>query len=185
GTNIRIIRNHRDSTQNAFDFAVANPSFYDFSGAVLTDPFESEINPGFISDVRSAVSAVIGRFSDYGANFNFDKEGNLLPSGLGLARTFATEEYDWYAQDSWKLRQNLTLTLGLRYGLSRPVYEANGLQVKPTTSLNDYFEARKASALQGKPFNEPIEVDLAGPVNGRDGYYPWDTNNFQPRVAAA
>ncbi|HYV04160.1 MAG TPA: carboxypeptidase-like regulatory domain-containing protein [Blastocatellia bacterium] len=185
GTNIRIIRNHRDSTQNAFDFAVANPSFYDFSGAVLTDPFESEINPGFISDVRSAVSAVIGRFSDYGANFNFDKEGNLLPSGLGLARTFATEEYDWYAQDSWKLRQNLTLTLGLRYGLSRPVYEANGLQVKPTTSLNDYFEARKASALQGKPFNEPIEVDLAGPVNGRDGYYPWDTNNFQPRVAVA
>ncbi len=185
GTNIRIIRNHRDSAVNAFDFAVANPSFYDFSGAVLTDPFESDINPGFISDVRSAVSAVIGRFSDYGANFNFDKDGTLLPSGKGLARTFATEEYDWYAQDSWKLRQNLTLTLGLRYGLSRPVYETNGLQVKPTTSLSDYFEKRKASALEGKPFNDSIEVDLAGPANGKDGYYPWDKNNFQPRVAAA
>jgi len=185
GTNIRIIRNNRDSTANAFDFAVANPSFYDASGAILTDPFESDINPGFVSDVRSAVSAVIGRFSDYGANFNFDKDGNLLPSGKGLARTFATEEYDWYAQDSWRLRQNLTLTLGLRYGLSRPVYETNGLEVKPTRSLSDYFEARKASALQGKPFNEPIEVDLSGPANGRDGYYKWDTNNFQPRVAAA
>jgi carboxypeptidase family protein len=185
GTNIRIIRNHRDSTQNAFDFAVANPSFYDFSGAVLTDPFEDLISPGFISDVRSAVSAVIGRFSDFGANFNFDKDGTLLPSGQGLARTFATEEYDWYAQDSWKLRQNLTLTLGLRYGLSRPVYETDGLQVKPTTSLSDYFEARKASALQGKPFNDPIEIDLAGPANGRPGYYDWDLNNFQPRVAVA
>ncbi|MFY9610026.1 MAG: carboxypeptidase-like regulatory domain-containing protein, partial [Blastocatellia bacterium] len=62
GTNIRIIRNNRDSTQNAFDFAVANPSFYDFSGAVLTDPFEDLISPGFVSDVRSAVSSVIGRF---------------------------------------------------------------------------------------------------------------------------
>ena len=185
GTNIRIIRNHRDSTQNAFDFAVANPSFYDFSGAVLTDPFEDLISAGFISDVRSAVSAVIGRFSDYGANFNFDKDGNLLPAGQGLARTFATEEYDWYAQDSWRLRQNLTLTLGLRYGLSRPVYETNGLQVKPTTSLSDYFEARKASALQGVPFNDPIEVDLAGPANGRPGYYDWDLNNWQPRVSVA
>lgn len=185
GTNIRIIRNHRDSTQNAFDFAIANPSFYDFSGAVLTDPFEDLISPGFISDVRSAVSSVIGRYSDFGANFNFDKDGNLLPSGQGLARTFATEEYDWYAQDSWRLRQNLTLTLGLRYGLSRPVYETNGLQVKPTTSLSDYFEARKASALQGKPFNDPIEIDLAGPANGRPGYYDWDLNNFQPRLAVA
>lgn len=185
GTNIRIIRNHRDSAANAFDSATANPSFYDASGAVLTRPFASQIGPGFTSDVRSAVSAVIGRFSDYGANFNFDKDGNLLPAGLGLARTFATEEYDWYGQDSWKLRPNLTVTLGLRYGLSRPVYETNGLEVKPTTSLNDYFEARKASALQGKPFNDSIEVDLAGPANGKPGYYPWDKNNFQPRVAAA
>jgi hypothetical protein len=185
GTNIRIIRNNRDSTANAFDTAVANPSFYDASGAVLTRPFASQIGPGFTSDVRSAVSAVIGRFSQYDANFNFDKDGNLLPAGQGLARTFATEEYDWYAQDSWKLRQNLTLTLGLRYGLSRPVYETNGLQVKPTTSLSDYFEKRKASALEGKPFNDPIEVDLAGPANGKDGYYPWDKNNFQPRLAVA
>lgn len=185
GTNIRIIRNNRDSTANAFDTAIANPSFYDASGAVLTRPFAAQIGPGFTSDVRSAVSAVIGRFSQYDANFNFDKDGHLLPAGQGLARTFATEEYDWYAQDSWKLRQNLTLTLGLRYGLSRPVYETNGLQVKPTTSLSDYFEKRKASALEGKPFNDPIQVDLAGPANGKDGYYPWDKNNFQPRVAVA
>ena len=185
GTNIRIIRNNRDSTANAFDTAVINPSFYDASGAILTRPFASQIGGGFTSDVRSAVASVIGRYSQYDANFNFDKDGTLLPAGKGLARTFATEEYDWYFQDSWKLRQNFTLTLGLRYGLSRPVYETNGLQVKPTTSLSDYFEARKASALQGKPFNDPISVDLAGPANGKDGYYPWDTNNFQPRVAAA
>lgn len=185
GANVRIIRNSRESAANAFDTAVANPSFYASSGAVLTSPFQSQIDPGFISDVRSAVSAVIGRFSEYDANFNFDANGNLLPAGQALARTFATEEYDTYFQDTWKLTQNLTLTLGLRYGLSRPVYETDGLQVKPTTSLGDYFEQRKASALQGRPFNDPIQVDLAGPANGRDGYYDWDKNNFQPRVAAA
>jgi len=185
GANVRIIRNTRESTANAFDTAVINPSFYASSGAVLTRPFASQIDPGFVSSTRSAVAAVIGRFSQYDVNYNFDADGNLLPSGLALGRTFATEEYDMYFQDTWRLSQNLTLTLGLRYGLSRPVYETDGLQVKPTTSLGNYFEQRKAAAEQGRPFNELIEVDLAGPANGRDGYYDWDKNNFQPRIAAA
>src|SRR4029078_4845276 len=34
-------------------------------------------------------------------------------------------------------------------------------------------------------FDEPISVDLAGPVHDRPGFYPLDKNNFQPRVAVA
>jgi Carboxypeptidase regulatory-like domain len=184
GTNIRLIRNNRVSFSNSFDNAIANPSFYDVSGAILSSPI-SGIAPGFTSPVRSAVSAVIGRFSEYAANFNFDLDGSILPEGQGIGRTFATEEYDFYFQDSWKVRPNLTLMLGLRYGLGRPVYETNGFQVKPTVSLSNYFEQRQASAAQGTPFNELITVDLAGPANGRAGFYPWDKNNFQPRIAVA
>lgn len=184
GTNIRIIRNKRVNFGNAFDNASINPSFYDFSGAVLSDPIDG-IDPGFVSPVRNAVASVIGRYSEYTANFNFDRDGNLLPVGQGIDRTFATEEYDFYVQDTWRFRQNLTFTAGLRYSLSRPVYEANGVQVKPTVGLGDFFERRKASAAQGIPLNEIITVDLAGPKNGRDGYYDWDLNNFQPRVAVA
>ncbi|HKS41974.1 MAG TPA: hypothetical protein VJX74_15270, partial [Blastocatellia bacterium] len=126
-----------------------------------------------------------GRYSEYTASFNFDRDGSILPVGQGIGRTFATEEYDFYFQDTWKFSTSLTFTLGLRYGLSKPVYEANGLQVKPTVSLGDYFEQRKAGAALGKPFNELITVDLAGPANGRPGFYEWDKNNFQPRVAVA
>jgi hypothetical protein len=135
--------------------------------------------------VQNAVAAVLGRFSQYTANFNFDRDGGILPTGEGVARTFATEEYDFYVQDIWKIRNNLTLTLGLRYGLSRPVYETGGLQVKPTRSLSEFFEQRVAGAAAGTPFNEPITFDLAGPANGRPGFYDWDTNNFQPRVSVA
>jgi hypothetical protein len=75
--------------------------------------------------------------------------------------------------------------LGLRYGLSRPVYETSGLQVKPTVSLGEFFERRQEGAAIGQPFNELITYDLAGPVNDRPGFYELDKNNFQPRVAVA
>jgi carboxypeptidase family protein len=186
GTNIRIIRNGRVSFGNSFDSAVANRSFYDQSGAVLTPaPVRALISSGSVTSVRTALTAVIGRFSQYEANFNFNGDGTILGVGEGVGRDFATEEYDFYFQDSWKLRSNLTFTAGLRYGLSRPVYESNGLQVKPTTSLGDFFERRKASSAKGTPLNELITVDLAGPANGKPGFYDWDKNNFQPRVALA
>jgi hypothetical protein len=28
-------------------------------------------------------------------------------------------------------------------------------------------------------------LDLAGPANGKKGFYEWDQNNFGPRVSAA
>jgi hypothetical protein len=187
GTNIRLVKNSRTTFANSFDFATANPSFYDESGFVLSDPIDAEfgIGEGQTAGVQAAVSAIIGRFSQYNANFNFDRDGSILPVGAGVPRTFATQEYDFYAQDSWKLRPNLTLTYGLRYGVSRPVYETTGLQVKPTTSLGGYFERRKSEALLGRAFNDPITVDLAGPKNDRPGYYDWDKNNLQPRFAFA
>lgn len=192
GTNIRLVRNNRTNFSTSYDQAILNPSFYDASGAVLSDPIVDSyegtgksVDPGFISPLRTVMSSLIGRFSQYTANFNFDKDGSILPSGTGISRTFATEQYDWYAQDSWRIGKSLTLNAGLRYGLNSPVYEANGLQVKPTVPLGEYFERRKRSSELGIPYFTPVEIDLAGPANNQPGYYPWDVNNFQPRFSAA
>jgi hypothetical protein len=183
GTNIRLIRNERISYANSFDSAITNPSFYEQSGAVLSDPITDVA--GSVSNLQAAICAVIGRYSQYSGNFNFARDGSVMAVGEGVGRNFATEEYEFYAQDSWRVFPSLTLTFGLRWGLNRPVYESTGLQVKPTTSLGGYFDKRVASAAQGIPYNDTISVDLAGPKNGKAPYYDFRKNDFSPRAGFA
>lgn len=188
GGNVRIVRNQREDLTNAFDDAVTNPSFYNQSGAVLTNAFTAagyNISGGSVASVQAAAAALIGRFSQYSGNFTFDIDGSILPAGTPSSRTFATEEYDVYGQDTWRPFRNLTITGGLRYAISRPVYEQNGFQVVPSVRLGDLFDRRVASAAQGVPNNEIVNFELAGPANDGQGFYSMDWNNLQPSVAVA
>ena len=188
GGNVRIIRNKRVDLGSSFDSATANPSFYASSGRVLDRPIAAAgytIGSGQRTNIQNALSALIGRFSQYSGQYNYDLQGSVLAAGIPSVRNFATEEYDAYAQDIWKPYRNLTLTLGLRYGLSRPVYEKNGYQVAPTVALGDFFNQRVQSAANGTPYNALINFDYAGPKYKKSGFYKLDKNNFQPRIAAA
>ncbi|HEU4712608.1 MAG TPA: carboxypeptidase-like regulatory domain-containing protein [Pyrinomonadaceae bacterium] len=193
GGNMRFIKNTRRSFANAFDVLTTNPSGYAASAAVLTSagpdgagaPIFANVAGSSLTPLRNILSAVIGRFSQYTANFNYDQTGQILPAGTSADRTFATQEYELYWQDQWRMRPNLTLTYGIRWGTSTPVYEVNGFQTQPTTSLGAYFEQRRRSADAGIPFNDPISIDLSGKANGRPGFYKQDWNNFAPTVAVA
>ncbi len=187
GGNVRLIANRRNSFGSSFDNASTNPSFYDQSGDVVTigGTLFSDISSGSDIGLRDALTAIIGRYSQYGSNLQYDATGKLLPTGSGVARTFKTEEYEAYAQDSWRAFNNLTLNYGVRYSTATPVYEANGLQVKPTTSLGDFFADRRVGALLGQPYNGLITVDKAGKANNKPGYYRQDWNNFAPSLSAA
>lgn len=188
GGNIRFIRNIRSTFAAAYDAAVTNPSFYASSGAVVNQQITNagySIAGGSVASVQAAATALIGRYSQYSGNFTFDLDGNPLPSGTPSNRKFATEEYDAYIQDIWKVNRGLTLTLGLRYALSRPVYEKNGFQVVPATPLGDIFERRKRFAAAGVANNELVNFVLGGPANDGPGFYRMDWNNWQPRIAAA
>ncbi len=198
GTNIRLIRNKRTNFGPAYDNGIMNHSFYASSGAVVSAPVNASLTTLFptlpagtairsdwTNNARIALAQVFGRLSQYTANFNFGLDGKPLPSGSPTVREFATEEYDTYGQDVWRLRSNLTLTLGLRYGLSRPVYETQGFQTKPDVGLEDYLNKRIAASKQGTNFTDPLRIVLSGPANNAPGFYPLDKNNFQPRVAVA
>ena len=199
GANIRKINNMRTSFVNAFDFAETNPSFYLNTGANIPAAFQAELDTDSTLkgnenngealassiQVRNAGTAIIGRFSELTANFTFGKTGDLLTAGSPTIRNFATQGYDGYVQDTWKVRPSLTLTLGLRYSLERPVYETQGFEVQPTVPLGQYFAQRLAAGKAGSNFVDPIVINRSGPANGGKPMYNWDKNNFQPRVAFA
>ncbi len=190
GGNARLISNDRTSFSTSYDSATFNPSGYDLSGAVVyTSDAGAAIFPNVASSattpLRDALTTAIGRYSGYSASLNYKLDGGVISPGTGISRKFATQEYEFYGQDSWRARQNLTLSYGVRWSTSTPVYEANGIQVKPVQSLGEYFDKRVAGALAGVPFNDPITVDLAGKANKRSGYYNQDWNNFAPSFAFA
>jgi hypothetical protein len=186
GTNIRTISNARSSLAGSFDSAITNPSFFVGGGSSISNRV-AQFFPiaGSPVGLQNSITAIVGRFSQYSGNFIFDRDGSLVPLGTPSVRDFRTQEYDWYGQDAWKITPNLTLTYGLRYSLSKPVYEANGFEVRTDISLSEIFRRRQAAAAQGRNYADPLTLVLSGPANNADPLYDWDRNNFAPRVAFA
>ncbi len=193
GTNIQFTRTGLQNFLRSFDTAAVNSGLYAEAGNSVTNPINSYLQNPFgyqiananLTSVQNAVTAVFGHLTGYTANFNFFRDGSLQPAGTPRKREFRTEEYGFYFQDVWKISRNLTITAGLRYDLSSPVYETSGYEVKPNVSLSEYFERRAAGAGFGTPYNQPIVLDLSGKANGKSPLYKWDVNNFQPRRAVA
>lgn len=197
-------RNPRISTQNSFSDGVTNASWLDVSGfagrGAAFDPSVSGfpgVDGSFANSYDFPLIALLGMVTEDDATYNYLKNGSVLPQGAPVTRHFAVDSYELYAQDSWKFRPNLTITYGLRYSLSSPPWETNGLQVAPCQlvgstckelDLGTWFGQRGHNMLQGIPSNQDplVSFDLAGPANGgKPGFYKWNKKDFGPRLALA
>jgi hypothetical protein len=197
GGNVRLIRNDTYTFANSFATGTANGSWVAGvgqryrPGGPCPAPADCSGLPAVATGGRSAYGdsliPLLGIISQSNIIYNYTIDGQVLPHGDPVTRLYGANEFELYAQDSWHLRDNLTVTAGLRYGLYSPPWELNGQQVAPNVNLGEWFNQRMANMRAGIPSNasEQITFSPGGPANDGPGFYAWDKNNFAPRVSAA
>ncbi len=134
-----------------------------------------------LSNARALYAILTGRVSEVRgvARLNADGRYEYLGEGTQLARQ---REVGFWAQDSWRLRPNLSLNYGLRYELQFPFVSLNS-----SYSIGEYADVFgvsgagnifKPGTLTGRP---PTFRQLKEGVRP----YPMDWNNLAPSIGAA
>jgi hypothetical protein len=196
GANLRFIENDRTAFNNVPSYSFSRNTLLGLGGditanvlSLMQSRYGSSVKLSSGTNVTNALGPMFGIVNQYSATYNFGRDGKAIPFGEGVVKSFGAQEYDCFAQDTFKWKRNLTLTYGIRYALDQVPYERNGVQVVPITSMSQFFADRVGGQALGIPNyylpTSTISYALGGPVNGGKGYYPRDNNNFGPRVSLA
>jgi hypothetical protein len=201
GGNYRLILNNRSSDATLFNSAevtyellavgaIANTSVQGQPPASL-DPggfgFPS-VSGNYDAAYNIAIADITGLItyaSEYYNNIYSNGQLSALPAGEWVNHHYLTNELEYYGQDSWKIRPNLTLTFGLRHTLMQVPYERSGQEVAPTINLGQWFDARWKAANGGSVDQPAFGFAQAGRTNGRAGFWNMDKLDLSPRFAVA
>ncbi len=196
GANYLLVHNQSLSDGLSYDSAVTNSYALVNGGIVGTgqsfDPTTfgfPGVDPSFTGAYNYSMTNLAGLL-DYvttQANYRVSENGQtgtLLAPGTPLYRDFKNNEFEFYGQDSWHIRPNLTVNFGLHYTLLQTPYEVNGQQVSPTTDLYQWFETRGQQAAIGNSVQPYISFAPSGQARGGQ-YWPMQKNNLGPRLSFA
>ena len=180
---VRLISNQSVSFANSFSHTSSNPSWLTGSGNDLTGSLS--ISSGTLNSFEYATAALLGVQAQGSGNYNYQVDGTVIPPAAPVSRNFVNHEGELYAQDTWKITRNLTVTAGVRLSLEPPVYEANGQQASSNVPILNFLSQREILANQGLSQNSitPITFIPISDPKARD-MYPFHTN-WAPRIGIA
>lgn len=236
GANIGIARNPRLSYEHSFSVGKGATNWMSPTGFANTATHPDSSNPlscpavgspsggwgspldpchgGYAEPISSPqfdypIMAMFGMVSDVIANYNYDKSDNLLGGGapgVPVSRKYGLNWYEFYGQDSWRVKPNLTVTYGVRWSLFPPPWEVNGFQASPTCdpaannpatggvgcptwsyNLGTEFDHNAQVMHQGIGYDATplVSFILGGPGNPGPGFYNFEKSDFSPRFSFA
>jgi hypothetical protein len=198
GSSIKIARNPRTSYLHSNTLALGTTNWTSpigFAGTSSTlDPANTTAHP--LINAPEPVTAtqydrpllsLYGMISDVVANYNLDRAGNALPQGAPVNRRYGLDSYEFYGQDAWRIKPNLTLTYGLRWSFFPAPWETNGFQASTTFGLGTQFAQNVKNMNQGIGYGAMPSIDFSpsGPANNRPGFYPLEKTDWSPRISIA
>lgn len=188
GGNWRMVQNQTNTNANSFQRGSTNPSY--LSGRDAPDPQTigmPAVDGGYTTSFDYAYANLVGDVAEWDTVGNYivtsPTTGTLQPDGAFLKRQFKTNEFEYFLQDSWRVRPNLTVTFGLRHTILQTPYETKGQQVAPTVDTHEWFLKRGEAAAQGRVFEDDLFFAPNGKANGKPGFWPKEKTDFAPRLA--
>ncbi|HLZ13754.1 MAG TPA: carboxypeptidase-like regulatory domain-containing protein [Candidatus Acidoferrum sp.] len=195
GVNIRPVRQNTSLTN---DFNFLSLGIGGNINSLGAQTINGQPNPLRPNDILNSVTArreydaafpfLLGRFASQSTNFNYLQNLQAKAPGSGQSRDFAYNEFEGYWQDSWRPRNDLTITYGVRWSFDGVPYEVNGFETVPSIGADALFSARVLAGQQGNEANNAspfLTYDIGGKANGTNGYYQPDLTNFGPRLGIA
>jgi len=184
GGNWRLIGNNSMTDANSYDDAGTAPGYLSFASSL----YPSDIASGFKSSYKIADDVMLGTLPYTQDELNYQvtsaTAGTALADGAMVTRHYRANEYEWFAQDAWRIRPNLTVTYGIRHTILQTPYETNGQQVSPTVDTHAWFTKRGTSAAAGQVYEPALSFAPSGKYYGLPGYWPKQKDNFAPRLSA-
>jgi hypothetical protein len=125
GGNWRGIENNRGTDSNSYSGASTNPYWLAGSPPEPTDPTtgNSLVGAGFGNSYLIAYDTLVGTVPSTTQQFNYSvtnaNSGAEFADGTFINRHFKANEFEYYLQDSWQVKPNLTITLASDTPFSR------------------------------------------------------------------